>query len=399
MNNMTKTDPTPAEIMEQVLIAGDLSALTEEERARYYMAVCKSVCLNPLTRPFEYIVLDGKLTLYARKDCAEQLRALHKVAITNIERADEDDLAVVIATAKHGDGRVDTDVGAVALVHPAMIKNKLGRLERNPQAGEPLAALDRANAKMKAVTKAKRRVTLSLCGLGFLDETEVEDILSAGAAVEASEKQGRVSPLSPPVETTCTFDDVPVADDATGAEAATARTSAPASPSLGAHLAAAGEAHLDRAYEQAKAYSMPVRTGTVPGAPSGTATLPVSGDGYLAPRTGLDKTVSRDLDASAGEASVKAALAPMAENVKQHAAARADAAREKQAKRGLRMVAEVKGLLERNGKSVERCIGIVNGYRGVMEALLPEHVAEIMAARDERIADLEANVETKRNVA
>jgi hypothetical protein len=29
---------------------------------------------------------------------------------------------------------------------------------------------------MKAETKAKRRVTLSICGLGFLDETEVETL-------------------------------------------------------------------------------------------------------------------------------------------------------------------------------------------------------------------------------
>jgi hypothetical protein len=33
-----------------------------------------------------------------------------------------------------------------------------------------------ANALMKAETKAKRRATLSICGLGFLDETEIEDI-------------------------------------------------------------------------------------------------------------------------------------------------------------------------------------------------------------------------------
>jgi hypothetical protein len=38
---------------------------------------------------------------------------------------------------------------------------------------------DKANAIMKAVTKAKRRVTLSICGLGFLDETEVETIPEA----------------------------------------------------------------------------------------------------------------------------------------------------------------------------------------------------------------------------
>jgi hypothetical protein len=39
-----------------------------------------------------------------------------------------------------------------------------------------------ANALMKAETKAKRRVTLSICGLGMLDESEVESI--PGAAVE-----------------------------------------------------------------------------------------------------------------------------------------------------------------------------------------------------------------------
>ena len=36
-----------------------------------------------------------------------------------------------------------------------------------------------ANARMKALTKAKRRLTLSLCGLGMLDETEVVSIPGA----------------------------------------------------------------------------------------------------------------------------------------------------------------------------------------------------------------------------
>jgi len=38
---------------------------------------------------------------------------------------------------------------------------------------------DFGNAVMKAVTKAKRRLTLSLCGLGWLDETEVDSIPEA----------------------------------------------------------------------------------------------------------------------------------------------------------------------------------------------------------------------------
>ena len=61
---------TPAQIMEQVLIKGDLNNLNEEERARYYTRVCESVGLNPLTQPFQYITLNGKLTLYANVTAA-----------------------------------------------------------------------------------------------------------------------------------------------------------------------------------------------------------------------------------------------------------------------------------------------------------------------------------------
>jgi hypothetical protein len=69
--------PTPhvsPEILEQVLIGGDLSGLTEVQRLAYYRAVCQSLGLNPLSKPFEYLWLNGKLRLYALRDCADQLR-------------------------------------------------------------------------------------------------------------------------------------------------------------------------------------------------------------------------------------------------------------------------------------------------------------------------------------
>ncbi|MDU5950540.1 MAG: hypothetical protein E6Z15_26195, partial [Paenibacillus macerans] len=43
----------------------------------------------------------------------------------------------------------------------------------------PLTADELANAIMKAETKAKRRVTLSLSGLGMMDESEIETIEGA----------------------------------------------------------------------------------------------------------------------------------------------------------------------------------------------------------------------------
>src|SRR5687767_5690820 len=54
------------EVVERVLVAGDLGKLSPNERAMYYLAVCRSLGIEPLTRPFEYLEVNGRLTLYAR---------------------------------------------------------------------------------------------------------------------------------------------------------------------------------------------------------------------------------------------------------------------------------------------------------------------------------------------
>lgn len=155
MNDMiTRTDT--AVLMEQVLIRGDLARLTPEERANYYAAVCKSVGLNPLTKPFEFIELNRKLVLYALKAATDQLRSIHKVSVTELTESDWEGVYIVTAKVQNGEGRTDSAKGAVCI---------------QGLKGEALA-----NAIMKAETKAKRRATLSICGLGMLDETEVEDI-------------------------------------------------------------------------------------------------------------------------------------------------------------------------------------------------------------------------------
>lgn len=164
------------EIMEQVLIRGDLARLEPEDRARYYVRVCQSVGLNPLTRPFEYISLNGKLTLYALKGCTDQLRALHGVSVTNLVEVERDGLHIVTVYVQDQFGRLDAAKGVVALTYPETIRDRHGNLIKHPKAGQPLTGEDLANAVMKAETKAKRRATLSLCGLGMLDETEVADI-------------------------------------------------------------------------------------------------------------------------------------------------------------------------------------------------------------------------------
>ena len=194
MNAITKTTSSPGEIAESVIIKGDLSKLNPQERADYYLRVCESVGLNPLTSPFAYITLNGKLTLYALRNATDQLRTIYKVSVIDLQESERDGVFVVTAKVQNGDGRTDMAKGAVAL----------GGLK-----GEALA-----NALMKAETKAKRRATLSLCGLGFLDETEIEDIPAAAkrpaapvslelakpsAAVAADPETGEVGPRSLPV--------------------------------------------------------------------------------------------------------------------------------------------------------------------------------------------------------
>src|SRR5690606_34807847 len=123
----------------------------------------ESLGLNPFTKPFEYINLNGKLTLYAKRDATDQLRAINGVSVEITSREMHDNgIYVVTARARTPDGRTDEAIGAVSV---AGLK------------GEALA-----NAIMKAETKAKRRVTLSICGLGWLDETEVADVPDARTA-------------------------------------------------------------------------------------------------------------------------------------------------------------------------------------------------------------------------
>lgn len=193
----------PPGVLEQVLAMGNLAALTSEERCQVIYKLCESLKLNPLTQPFEFLNLKGKLVLYAKKGCAEQLRRRDGVS-TEILKCDlVGDCAIVHvrATAPHGKGkRHADDIAAVSLTDAK---------------GQPLVGDEKANAVMRAVTKANRRVTLSICGLGMLDETEVSAAVDyappqqlpppppAPAALPASREVTPAAPLpsTPPANT------------------------------------------------------------------------------------------------------------------------------------------------------------------------------------------------------
>jgi hypothetical protein len=189
LSNSQSLQPLDDAALEKVIVQGRLEHLTPKERLLYYKTLCETLGLNPLTRPFEYITLSGRLTLYARRDATDQLRRLHKVSITIVSRERLDDIYVVTARATTPDGRMDEATGAVSIAGLN---------------GEQLA-----NAIMKCETKAKRRVTLSIVGLGILDESELDTIPQAqrvtidDAAAEVVEPQQlEPSPSQPSNNTT-----------------------------------------------------------------------------------------------------------------------------------------------------------------------------------------------------
>lgn len=148
--------PISAATMEAVVVQGDLARLTPAQRLEYYRARCDAAGLDPRAQPFEYIALNGKLRLYATKSCTDQLASKHGIRVTVVSQVNEDKMRVVTVRAETKDGRGTDDIGVV----PLIAQDVLGR----------------ANEYMKALTKAKRRAILSVCGLGMLDETEIETI-------------------------------------------------------------------------------------------------------------------------------------------------------------------------------------------------------------------------------
>jgi len=138
---------------------GDTSRLNEGQKIAYYRARCEAAGLDPRTGPLMYVKLSGKETLYATKGASDQLASNHGIALVIVSQETEEGIRLVRVRATAKDGRSTEEVGALSI--------------------EGLKGEARANALMKCVTKAKRRAILSLCGLGMLDETEVESVPDA----------------------------------------------------------------------------------------------------------------------------------------------------------------------------------------------------------------------------
>ena len=190
-------------IISNLVLQGDISKMTAEQRTAYYKQFCESLGLNPLTQPFQILKLKNngveKEILYATKDCTEQLRKLHGVSITGLETKDLRGVYIVTASAKDKNDRTDASTGVVSLTKSeTKWDNDKKRYVPTGKIIE-LTGDDLANALMKAETKAKRRVTLSICGLGMLDESEIETISDA-QVIKMDEKAQAPQPAKKPAK-------------------------------------------------------------------------------------------------------------------------------------------------------------------------------------------------------
>jgi len=145
-----------ARMVESLVMKGDISALSPEHRVRYYVQTCEGLGLNPHSQPFAFLRLNGKEVMYATRGATDQLAAMHRINREIIDGPKIVDIAgqkvaYCVAKGTHPNGRTETATATLAVTDPA-------------------------NLYMKLETKAKRRVTLSILGLGMLDETEVDGI-------------------------------------------------------------------------------------------------------------------------------------------------------------------------------------------------------------------------------
>lgn len=172
--SLADADRNTVRVVESLVMRGDISGLSPEERTTYYLQVCKAYGLNPASNPFAFLRLNGKEIMYATKVATDQLAAIHRVNREIVEGPKVIDLAgtklvYAMCRATLPNGRVETAVATVPLTDPV-------------------------NVLMKAETKCKRRATLSILGLALLDESELETIPANVKAPSAMPPMASIAP-------------------------------------------------------------------------------------------------------------------------------------------------------------------------------------------------------------
>jgi hypothetical protein len=153
MSAVAVRDPVGTSIAERLVVNNDLSRLNPQERLQWYQAKCRIYGLDWRLAPFDYLALKTGLKLYLNALGADMLRKSQKISITEAHWEFIEALCVATVVGQTPDGRVDREIGVVSL------------------RGVPPDGL--ADLPMKALTKAKRRLVISMGAMGTDEDIEM----------------------------------------------------------------------------------------------------------------------------------------------------------------------------------------------------------------------------------
>jgi hypothetical protein len=205
--------------LEHILATGDLAKLSAKQRVGHYLNQCRSLGLNPISRPFDWLILDDKLVLYPNKSCTEQLGRAHQISVKILRRELVGDLFVCEVEGRTPSGLTNQATKYV----PVTGRSRDGQAYR-------LAGSKLADAFAKAETGAKRRLILSMVGLSSpadADEASRVRFVTVDAHGNILDNPTREQKYlaenpsaakvigEPTFETTATPDDDPLAEAAT----------------------------------------------------------------------------------------------------------------------------------------------------------------------------------------
>ena len=161
---LANDDAANESAIESLVLHGDITKMSSRERAVYYVRLCGSLRLNPATQPIKFIAFQGRTIPYFTRDATDQLAAINRLnrkIIAGPEVRDFCGHKLLYAQCEGSlpNGRVETASALVPIPSGG---------------GEALA-----NAVMKTETKSRRRVTLAILGLGFIDESELDTMPGA----------------------------------------------------------------------------------------------------------------------------------------------------------------------------------------------------------------------------
>jgi len=165
-----------------ILARGNIASLSEEDRTRYILALCDALGLDPRFKPIDLIPgQGGALVPYLNRGATDALARRE-----GIQR-------VIVSPA------MVVKIGAVECVQCTARATdvKTGRWEESTAT---VLLKDHANVYMKCETKAKRRATIALLGIGFLDEAELDGIRGADALAENARAQALQAHVEATVE-------------------------------------------------------------------------------------------------------------------------------------------------------------------------------------------------------